>query len=185
MAACFAYLTDSAHAEDGSWTSDFYSYLPAAPSIKAPDLDFIPFWTDDLKKAKRAYKNGEFDRARKFFQKASEDGNIVADWYLGHMYRLGRGVPRDDAKAFSYFSRVADAFDPEDQPVLERVSTSLEGKTARQKNPHPRNSLAFAAWVIARLGGWTGYYGKPGPVVMLHGLVQFHAIKHGWTLHNV
>ena len=80
---------------------------------------------------------------------------------------------------------LADAFDPEDQPVLERVSASLEGKTARQKNPHLRGSLAFAAWVIARLGGWTGYYGKPGPVVMLHGLVQFHAIKHGWTLHNV
>ncbi len=27
-------------------------------------------------------------------------------------------------------------------------------------------SLAHAAWVCARLGGWTGYYGKPGPVVM-------------------
>jgi hypothetical protein len=78
-----------------------------------------------------------------------------------------------------------DAFDAEDQPVLEAVSASLEGKTARQKNPHPRGSLAYAAWVFARLGGWTGYYGKPGPVVMLHGLVQFHAIKHGWTIRNV
>jgi hypothetical protein len=80
---------------------------------------------------------------------------------------------------------LADAFDPEDQPVLKRISANLEGKTARQKNPHPDGSLAFAAWVIARLGGWTGYYGKPGPVVILHGLVHFHAIKHGWTLHNV
>ena len=60
-----------------------------------------------------------------------------------------------------------DAFDLEDQPALERVSQSLEGKTERQKNPHPKGSLAFAAWVFARLGGWTGYYGKPGPVVML------------------
>jgi hypothetical protein len=78
-----------------------------------------------------------------------------------------------------------DGFDADDQPVLEAVSASLEGKTARQKNPHPRGSLAYAAWAFARLGGWTGYYGKPGPVVLLHGLVQFHAIKHGWTLHNV
>jgi hypothetical protein len=78
-----------------------------------------------------------------------------------------------------------DAFDAEDQPVLEAVSASLEGKTARQKNPHPRGSLAYAAWVFARLGGWTGYYGKPGPVVMLHGLVQFQAIKHGWTIRDV
>lgn len=78
-----------------------------------------------------------------------------------------------------------DAFNADDQAALETVCASLEGKTARQKNPHPRGSLAFAAWVFARLGGWTGYYGKPGPIVMLNGLVQFHAIKHGWTLRNV
>ncbi len=78
-----------------------------------------------------------------------------------------------------------DAFDPDDQVALEAVSATLEGRTARQKNPHPKGSLAYAAWVIARLGGWTGYYGKPGPIVMLNGLVQFHAIKHGWTLRHV
>lgn len=78
-----------------------------------------------------------------------------------------------------------DALEPDDQPALEAVSASLEGKTARQKNPHPPGSLAYAAWVFARLGGWTGYYGKPGPIVMLKGLVQFQAIKHGWTLKDV
>jgi len=77
---------------------------------------------------------------------------------------------------------LSDAFDPDDQPVLEAVSASLEGKTARQRNPHPRGSLAFAAWVIARLGGWTGYYGKPGPKVMRIGLTEFRAIKYGTNL---
>jgi hypothetical protein len=80
---------------------------------------------------------------------------------------------------------LADAFDADEQATLEAVCASLEGKTARQKNPHPKGSLAYAAWVFARLGGWTGYYGKPGPIVMLNGLVQFHAIKHGWALRNV
>ncbi len=78
-----------------------------------------------------------------------------------------------------------DGFDPADQPALEAVCRTLEGNTAKQKNPHPKGSLAYAAWVMARLGGWTGYYGKPGPIVMLRGLNQFHAIKHGWTLRNV
>lgn len=78
-----------------------------------------------------------------------------------------------------------DAFDPDEQAAIEAIGATLEGKTARQKNPHPKGSLAYAAWVFARLGGWTGYYGKPGPIVMLSGLVQFHAIKHGWTLRNV
>ena len=75
-----------------------------------------------------------------------------------------------------------DAFDPADQPVLEAASIQLEGKTARQKNPHPKGSLAFAAWVIARLGGWTGYYGKPGPQVMRRGLDDFQRIKYGVAL---
>lgn len=78
-----------------------------------------------------------------------------------------------------------DAFDPDDQPVLETISVSLEGKTERQKNPHPTGSLAFASWVFARLGGWTGYYGKPGPIVIFSGLIRYHAIKHGWDLRNV
>ena len=77
-----------------------------------------------------------------------------------------------------------DAFDPDDRPALEVISADLEGKTVKQKNPHPKGSLAFAAWVFARLGGWTGYYGKPGPVVILHGLTRFQAIKHGWALRD-
>lgn len=80
---------------------------------------------------------------------------------------------------------LSDVLDPDDQPILERVCRSLEGKTAKQKNPHALGSLAYAAWVFARLGGWTGYYGKPGPIVMLRGLTQFHAIKHGWTIRDV
>lgn len=78
--------------------------------------------------------------------------------------------------------QLTDAFDPDDQPVLEAVSAKLEGKTERQRNPHPKGSLAFAAWVIARLGGWTGYYGKPGSQVMRRGLQEFRAIKYGTSL---
>jgi hypothetical protein len=77
---------------------------------------------------------------------------------------------------------LSDAFDPDDQPILEAVCARLEGKTARQRNPHPKGSMAFAAWVIARLGGWTGYYGKPGPKVMRIGITEFRAIRYGATL---
>jgi hypothetical protein len=78
--------------------------------------------------------------------------------------------------------QLADAFAQDDRPVLEAVSAKLEGATALQKNPHPKGSLAFAAWTIARLGGWTGYYGKPGPKVMRRGLDDFRRIKYGTTL---
>lgn len=90
---------------------------------------------------------------------------------------------RDGASA----QAIPDAFEPGDQPILEAINATLEGKTQRQKNPHPRGSLAYAAWVIARLGAWDGYYGKPGPKVMRIGLQQFHAIRYGHQLraHNV
>jgi len=78
--------------------------------------------------------------------------------------------------------QLIDAFEPDDRPVLEAISAKLEGATAPQKNPHPKGSLAFGAWIIARLGGWTGYYGKPGPKVMRRGLDDFRRIKYGTTL---
>lgn len=76
---------------------------------------------------------------------------------------------------------MTDAFEPEDQPLIEAFTAKLEGKTERQKNKHPPGSLAYGAWVCARLGGWTGYYGRPGPIVMLQGWKIFQQAKHGVT----
>jgi uncharacterized protein len=98
---------------DDERDNKFFDYLPAAPEFKLPKID-IPFWTDDLKKARRAYNRGNYERAFKFFRRESEEGNVVADWYLAHMYRLGQGVPRDPSVAYSYYNRVADSYDPEE-----------------------------------------------------------------------
>jgi TPR repeat protein len=35
----------------------------------------------------------------------------VAQWKLGRMYADGEGVPRDDLRAFNYFSQIAAAPD--------------------------------------------------------------------------
>jgi hypothetical protein len=77
---------------------------------------------------------------------------------------------------------LTDTFDRDDQPVLEAISAKLEGKTEKQKNPHPKGSLAFGTWVLGRLGGWTGYYGKAGPKVIRRGLEIFQAMKYGTHL---
>jgi hypothetical protein len=66
--------------------------------------------------------------------------------------------------------------------MIEAICASLEGKTEKQKNPHPKGSLAYVASVCARLGGRTGYYGKPGPVVMLRGFLRLKALHQGWDL---
>ncbi len=66
--------------------------------------------------------------------------------------------------------------------TVEALIPSLEGKTERQKNPHPTRGLARAAWVIARLGGWNCYYKPPGPITFRRGMEQFHAIHRGRQL---
>ena len=113
-------------ADDGGSVGDFFSTL-RPPEIKLPHIDIVPFWTDDLKRARGAYADGDFGQAAEYFRKSSEDGNMVADWYLGHMYRLGQGVPKDPATAYSYYSRVAENFDP-DEPDQNRLRIVIDAQ---------------------------------------------------------
>jgi len=75
-------------------------------------------------------------------------------------------------------------FDSPRQIFLEHLVTTLEGRTAKQKNPHPIRSLAWVAWLIARLGGWSGYRSQrpPGCKTMYRGLQQFEMMFSGWKL---
>jgi hypothetical protein len=78
----------------------------------------------------------------------------------------------------------ARVFRPADMPVLKALVRSLEGKTLKQKNPFPPETLAWATWVIARLGGWKGYASErpPGPITMHRGFERFDAIVIGFAL---
>jgi hypothetical protein len=66
--------------------------------------------------------------------------------------------------------------------TLAALRPTLEGRTERQQNPHPPRSLAWAAWCIARLGGWNCYYKPPGPITFRRGMEQFYAIHRGREL---
>lgn len=79
------------------------------------------------------------------------------------------------------------AFSPSEVETLEALVPELEGKTQAQKNPHPKHSLARAAWVIAKLGGWDGYASSkpPGPITMRNGIQDFKSIARGRSLRDV
>ena len=78
------------------------------------------------------------------------------------------------------------AFSKPEIAVLDQLNGEIEGKTALQKNPHARHSLAWASWIIARMGGWNGYPSSrpPGPIAMRNGWEYFSAIARGWTLRD-
>jgi hypothetical protein len=75
-----------------------------------------------------------------------------------------------------------DVIDPGLLPAADAIAPTLEGKTERQKNPHPPRSLAWLAWIIARLGGWNCYYKPPGPKTMRAGWASFAAMAAGFII---
>jgi len=78
-----------------------------------------------------------------------------------------------------------DVFNDQEIECLCQLNQKLEGNTDKSRNPHPPSSLAYAAWIIARLGGWKGYKKKarpPGPITMLSGIIRFYDILEGYYL---
>jgi len=77
-------------------------------------------------------------------------------------------------------------FSAKEIAFIKVLSKTLEGKTEKLKNHFKENSLAWAAWSIARLGGWKGYKSEspPGPKTMKRGLFKFRALFEGWSLAN-
>jgi hypothetical protein len=73
-------------------------------------------------------------------------------------------------------------FAPAEIATLEALNPTLEGRTEKQRNPHPALGLAWASWVIARLGYWHCYGKPPGPITMHRGMERFKAIHQGFHL---
>lgn len=130
----------------------------------------------------RAMKTQGFDIEGLRIEDEAPLANLVMAIFIAAVVAQQLVHARDGALEQGSLRPLTDAFEPEDQPLLDAFNAKLEGKTQKQKNPHPKGSLAYAAWVCARLGGWNCYYGKPGPITMLNGWREFQSAKHGVAL---
>jgi Transposase DDE domain len=131
-------------------------------------------------------------RIEQVFRALKSDGMQLDDTQLANAERLFilaamglaaavRTIQLVDARDGS--SRPAsDVVDPALMPALQAISKSREGATQRQKNPHPPHSLAFVAWVAARLGGWNCYGKPPGPKTMRDGWRELAAMLFGYAM---
>ncbi len=106
-------ISPGAAQESDGFGSQFYSFVPAKPDSELPKLGDVSLWRDDMKMAKQFYGEGDYVRAREHLEKASKAGSLIATWYLGDMYRTGKGVAVDTGKSFTYYRQVALAYDAE------------------------------------------------------------------------
>ena len=115
-----------------------------------------------------------------------EDTQVEAADRLFKLAALGLG-------AATRIIQLTDARDGSPRPATEVVDANLiepiaaigktlEGNTQRQKNHHPTGSLAWLAWITARLGGWNYYYKPPGPKTMATGWKQLAAMLEGFIM---
>ncbi len=59
---------------------------------------------DWISKAARRHFTGLFFDRVIWYRKAAEQGDAEAQYHLGYMYTVGRGIPENDVKAYSWWS---------------------------------------------------------------------------------
>jgi hypothetical protein len=131
-------------------------------------------------------------RIEQTFRTLKSDGLALEDSQVSqveHMFNLAaaaliaavRTIQLVDARDGSRQSLTL-VLDESFTPALVRISATLEGATPRQKNTHPVGSLAFLAWITARLGGWNCYGKPPGPKTMHSGWNELAAMLAGYAI---
>ncbi len=78
---------------------------------------------------------------------------------------------------------ITNVFDEDEIKCLEKIEQKLI-KTEATTNPNSPKVLAWASWIIGRLGGWKGNPKQrpPGPIILLKGIEKFENIYEGWKL---
>lgn len=76
------------------------------------------------------------------------------------------------------------SFSSDQLECLSVLNERYQGRTEKQANRHKPYSLAWAAWIIARLGGWKGYESqrKAGFITIKEGIDRFEDIYKGYSL---
>ena len=127
--------------------------LDANEPATAADAPIVTFKSpaDALRAGLEGYRAGDVKGSIAALGYAAAGGDSLAQWKLGTMYAKGDGVPRDDVKAYDYFSRIVSGYDDEN-PNRRQISVvanafvavgvySLNGIANSSIAPDPRRAL--------------------------------------------
>jgi len=80
-----------------------------------------------------------------------------------------------------------DRYSDDQIKCLEQLNRQMQGQTQKLSNPNTPNTMVWVAWIIARLGGWSGYASQrpPGVITLVRGYRRFEILYEGWKLYDV
>jgi hypothetical protein len=80
--------------------------------------------------------------------------------------------------------KVESVFTQSQIECLRALDIEYKGTTEKQSNPFSQNSLSWASWIIARIGGWKGYASQrpPGSITYKRGLERFYDFYEGFHI---
>ena len=99
----------------------------ALDGVQAPGASPAPTPLEAFRSGARALRAGEANKGVTALEYAAEQGHMGAQWKLGRMYADGDQVPKNDLRAFQYFSRIANshAEDSPDSPQSRFVANAF------------------------------------------------------------
>jgi TPR repeat protein len=115
-----------------------------------------------LEQGLQSYRAGNLKSSVEALTYAAANGHPLAQWKLGRMYADGEGVPRDDLKAYDYFSKIIDNYDEDSSNENEAsiVSNayvtvgiySLKGIPNSNIKPNPARALEYFQYSAINFG---------------------------------
>jgi uncharacterized protein len=73
-----------------------------------PGQPLSEIWTQDVRKAKAAFDRKDYAEALRLFGPLADQGNAVAETYMGIMYVSGDGVAADNARGLDFLRKATD-----------------------------------------------------------------------------
>ena len=99
-------------------------------------------WSADFQKDFDAHDRGDYATALKEWTPLAEQGNAVAQFNLGLMYRIGDGVPQDDKTAVKWYTLAAEQGDADAQYNLASMYRTGQGVPQDYKTTVKWHTLA-------------------------------------------
>ena len=81
-----------------------YLFRALAPAAEVTKLELKL----ELGRMDAAYGRQDYRTAFAGFKKLAEQGNDIAQYFLGTMYELGQGVPKDEQQAMAWYRKAAE-----------------------------------------------------------------------------